>query len=451
MSDGFCSSSVALFLPIMYLMYSFLFTIGVLLTAPYYLWKRRDELAGRRWRERFGLLPESFQQAARGAIWLHAVSVGETLAVARLACQLQARFPERKIFISSVTPAGRVAGESRIPSLAGRFYLPMDWRGAVRATLERIRPALLVIVETELWPNLLRASHEFGARIILINARLSTRSFRRYRLLRPFMRRVLEHVDMICAQSEADADRFRLLGAPPERIALSGNLKFDSEPPRSAAFPRLLAKAVATAGRGPILIAASTMPGEEPIVLKAWSKARAKYPKALLILAPRHPARFDEVAQILTASGHSTLRRTLLAATDRETLSQVTAPEVLLLDSIGELAGVLELAEVVFIGGSLFRTGGHNILEAAYWAKPVIFGPHMENFQDIARLFLDAEACVQVRDGNELAQTLLNLLGDRAAAVRLGERAKRLLAKQTGATARVLEQIQCLLEEPVKP
>jgi 3-deoxy-D-manno-octulosonic-acid transferase len=433
----------------MYLIYSFLFTLGAVLTAPYYLWKRRDELAGKRWRERFGTLPDSFRQEERGAIWLHAVSVGETLAVARLTREMQASFPSRKIFMSSVTPAGRAAGEGRIPWVAGRFYLPMDWRRAVRSTLDRIRPSLLVIVETELWPNLLRAAHESGARVMLINARLSRRSFRRYRLLRPLMRRVLEDVDLICAQSEGDAQRFRQLGAAPERVLLSGNLKFDSEPPRAALFPQLLEKAAAAAGRAPILIAASTMAGEEAIVLEAWSKLQAGYPKALLILAPRHPARFDEVAQLLSAGGRSFVRRSHLAAQDPENLSPVATPEVLLLDSIGELAGALELADVVFMGGSLVPTGGHNILEPAYWAKPVVFGPHMENFQDIARLFLEAQACIQVQDGSELAASLLRLLGDRDMARQLGERGKQVLARHAGATARVLEQIQRLLEAPV--
>jgi 3-deoxy-D-manno-octulosonic-acid transferase len=330
--------------------------------------------------------------------------------------------------------------------VAGRFYLPLDWRGAVGAALERIQPSLLVIVETELWPNLLRAAREFGARIILINARLSTRSFRRYRLLRPLMRRVLEYVNVICAQTEADAERFLRLGAAPERILLSGNLKFDSEPPRLAAFPGLLAKAVGVKGRSPIMIAASTMPGEEPIVLQAWSKLRAQYPKALLVLAPRHPVRFDEVTQILAHSGRSFARRTHLASQEPELSSQMAAPEVLLLDTIGELAGILELADVVFMGGSLVPTGGHNILEAAYWAKPVVFGPHMENFRDIAQLFLEANACVQVQDGAGLADSVLKLFGDRAAAQRLGERGRRVLEKQTGATARVLAQIQRLLE-----
>jgi 3-deoxy-D-manno-octulosonic-acid transferase len=429
----------------MYLIYSFLFTLGVLLTAPYYLWKRRDELAGGRWQERFGLLPESFQQAEQGAIWIHAVSVGETLAVVRLALELQQVFSGRKIFLSSVTPAGRAAGESRLPAVAGRFYLPLDWRASVRAALKRIQPSLLVIVETEIWPNLLRAAHEFGARIILVNARLSPRSFRRYCLVRSLMRRVLEYIDVICAQTEADAARFRDLGAPPERLVLAGNLKFDAEAPRVGAFPHLLGKAATITGRGPVMIAASTMPGEEPMVLEAWGKVRAHYTKALLILAPRHPARFAEVAQILTNSGCSYTRRAQLASQEAEVSKQVAADEVLLLDSIGELAGILELGDVVFMGGSLVPTGGHNILEAAFWAKPVVFGPHMENFQDIARLFLEANACVQVQDAEELAESVLKLFGDRAAAKQLGERGKQVLERQTGATARVLEQIQRLL------
>jgi 3-deoxy-D-manno-octulosonic-acid transferase len=433
----------------MYLIYSFLVTLGVLVTAPYYLWKRREVLAGKRWRERFGLLPESFQQAERGAIWIHAVSVGETLAVVGLAIELQRAFPGRKIFLSSVTPAGRSAGESRLPSIVGRFYLPMDWQGAVRAVLERIQPSLLVIVETELWPNLLRASHDFGARIMLVNARLSTRSYQRYSLVRRFMRRVLQHVDVICAQTETDVERFRHLGAAPERVVLSGNLKFDSEPPRLGAFPRLLEKAAGVTGRSPIMIAASTMPGEEPIVLKAWSKVRARYPKALLILAPRHPARFDEVVQILADSGCSYARRTDLASQEPEISSQVAAPEVLLLDTIGELAGILELADVVFMGGSLVPTGGHNILEGAYWAKPVVFGSHMENFRDIAQLFLQAGACVQVRDAQELAESVLKLFGDGAIRRQLGERAKQILESEKGATARVLDQIQRLLAAPL--
>jgi 3-deoxy-D-manno-octulosonic-acid transferase len=185
------------------------------------------------------------------------------------------------------------------------------------------------------------------------------------------------------------------------------------------------------------------------MVLEAWSKVRAHYPGALLILAPRHPARFDEVARILSAGGHSFVRRTRLASPDAAEVSRMAVSEVLLLDSIGELAGVLELADVVFMGGSLVPTGGHNILEAACWAKPVLFGPHMENFRDIARFFLDAQACLQVRDGNELATSVMRLFADPTAARELGERGRQVLAQHAGATARVLQQIQRLLEAPV--
>jgi len=433
----------------MYLVYSLLVTLGVILTAPYYLWRRRsDPTSAGRWRERFGFLPESFQQQEQQAIWVHAVSVGETLAVVGLVREIQRLFPERKVFISHVTPTGRAAGESRLPSLAGRFYLPLDWRWAVEAAFDRLRPALLVIVETELWPNLLRAAHDSGARVILVNARLSPRSFRRYRLARPFLRRVLGPVDRICAQTLADAERFRALGARSDAVVLAGNLKFDSQPPQLGEFARLIQEALARARRGPVVVAASTVPGEEPLVLRAWAQIKARHPSALLILAPRHPPRFDEVARLLTEARCSFLRRTSLsrgAGGEDALAAQLSAPEVLLLDTIGELAGIFELADAVFMGGSLVPAGGHNLLEPAYWSKPALFGPHMENFRDIAQLFLEAQAGLQVRDADELARAMLELLEDEAARRQMGERAKQVLERESGATRRVLVHIRELL------
>jgi 3-deoxy-D-manno-octulosonic-acid transferase len=427
----------------MYLIYSVLVTLGVILTAPYYLWRRwSDPAYAGGWRERFGFLPESFQQQERQAIWVHAVSVGETLAVAGLVGEIQRCFPERKIFLSHVTPAGREAGESRMPGVAGRFYLPLDWRWAVRAAIDRIRPALLVIVETELWPNLLRSAHDSGARIILVNARVSTRSFPRYRLVKPFMRRVLSNVDRICAQTPADAERFRALGARSEVVVLSGNLKFDSQPPELGELVRGLARALGRARRGPVLVAASTMPGEEPAVLQAWTQIKARYPAALLILAPRHPARFDEVARILTAAPLPFLRRTSLEIGDEALAGQLSTPEILLLDTIGELGGIFELADIVFMGGSLVPTGGHNLLEPAYWSKPIVFGPHMENFKDLAQLFLEAQAALQVSDAGELARAACKLLDDETARRQMGERAKQVLEREAGATQRVLGYIR---------
>jgi 3-deoxy-D-manno-octulosonic-acid transferase len=431
----------------MFLIYSLLFTLGVALTAPYYLWRLRGKIvSGAGWRERFGFLPSRFEQSKPGAIWVHAVSVGETLAVAGLVREIQRLYPERKIFLSHVTPAGRELGESRLPALAGRFYLPLDWASAARRAFSRLRPALLLIVETELWPNLLRVARESGARVILVNARLSDRSFRRYRLIRPLMRRVLDNVNCLCAQTERDAERFRALGARAERVVVTGNMKFDAAPPQLGELPDVLAKALQHVQRTPTMVAASTMPGEEPLLLPTWREIRRRHPAALLILAPRHPARFETVAQWLAGEGVNFVRRTALATEDQKLASQIAPVEVLLLDTIGELAGVFELADVVFMGGSLVPTGGHNLLEPAYWAKPIVFGPHMENFRDIAQLFLQAGAALQVSNPRELTLRTLELLEQSERARRLGEAAREVLEKQTGATERVLAHVKAGLE-----
>ncbi len=435
----------------MYLVYSVLFSLGVVLAAPYYLWRLRGKItSGAGWRERFGFLPASFQQTERGAVWVHAVSVGETLAVAGLVREVQRRFPERNVFLSHVTPAGREAGAARLPDLAGRFYLPLDWSFCVRRAIRKIRPAMLLIVETELWPNLLRAARESGARVVLVNARLSDRSFRRYGLVRPFMRRVLENVDRICAQSATDAGRFVALGARPERVTAAGNLKFDAVPPRAGEFADVLGMALQRAQRGPVVVAASTMPGEEQLLLPAWAEIRGRHPQALLILAPRHPNRFGAVAQLLAQAKLPFVHRTSLETDAGKLADQLASPEVLLLDTIGELAGIFALADVVFMGGSLVPTGGHNVLEAAYWAKPIVVGPHMHNFRDIAQLFLRARAAIQVPDTQGLARSILELLGDDARRRQLGEAAKRVLEQESGATRRVLEHIAELLEPGVQ-
>jgi 3-deoxy-D-manno-octulosonic-acid transferase len=427
----------------MYLVYSTLFTLGAILSAPFYLWRKGKNLQRGHWRERFGLIP--FHEPRPGAIWVHAVSVGETVAVAGLVQKVQRAFPERKIFLSHVTPAGREAGQARLPAVAGRFYAPLDWRWTVRRTLERIRPALLVVVETELWPNLLRAAQQAGARVALVNARLSRRSLRGYRLARPFMRRVLADVDAICAQSEADAERFRELGARPERVRMVGNLKFDAQPPQLGEFARALKTALRRAERGPVLVAASTMPGEEPLILEAWDLIRARYGKALLILAPRHPARFDEVARQLARAGRGFTRRTSLKVEHQEVFAPLACTEILLLDTISELAGLFELADLVFVGGSLVPTGGHNLLEPAYWSKAITFGPHMENFRDTANLFLEAGAAIQIRTPEELAHTAW-LLENSEARRRLGASARQVLEQNSGATARTLDCLRELLD-----
>jgi 3-deoxy-D-manno-octulosonic-acid transferase len=427
----------------MYLIYSMLFSVGAILTAPFYWWRKGRSQKRGYWVERFGNIP--YQETSPGAIWVHAVSLGETLAVAGLVKEMQRTFPGRKIYLSHVTPAGRSAGESRLPSIAGRFYLPLDWRWAARKALARIKPSLLVIVETELWPNLLRAAQEAGARVVIVNARMSRRSLRGYRLARPFVRRVLANVDAIYAQTEEDAERFRQIGAQPERVRMVGNLKFDAQPPQLGEFARALRAALRQAQRGPVLVAASTMPGEEPLVLQAWDLIQARYPKALLILAPRHPARFEEVSQDLARAQRGFARRTTLQMEEKALLRQLASTAILFLDTIGELAGIFELADMVFIGGSLVPTGGHNLLEPAYWSKVIAFGPHMENFRDIAKLFLDAGAAIEISNPEELAHATW-LLENKEARERLGASARQVLEQNSGATARTIDGLRKYLD-----
>ncbi|MBI1941442.1 MAG: 3-deoxy-D-manno-octulosonic acid transferase [Acidobacteria bacterium] len=433
--------------PALFLIYSLLFSLGVILTAPYYLWRLRGKIiSGAGWKERFGYLPASFRQEQRSAIWVHAVSVGETLAVAGLVRALGERYPERKIFLSHVTPAGREASENRIPVAAGRFFLPLDWAFAVRRALDCLRPSLLLIVETELWPNLTRAAQASGARVVVVNARISDRSYPRYKLACSFMRRVLENVDQVFAQSPRDTERFLSLGAKPERVLVTGNLKFDASPPQSGELANHLEGGLRLAERGPIFVAASTMPGEESLLVPVWSQIRRHAPRALMILAPRHPARFDAVSQLLARQGVAFVRRTELEMDQEKMASQLAVPEVLILDSIGELAGIFAVANVVFMGGSLVPTGGHNLLEAAFWNKPILFGPHMQNFRDMAELFLRSGAAVQIRDHQELARSVIELIENPDRCRQLGEAARNLLEQESGATRRILDHLNDWLE-----
>jgi 3-deoxy-D-manno-octulosonic-acid transferase len=434
--------------PVMYLLYSLLFSAGLFLTAPYYLWRHRGQLRRHAWRERLGFLPFAANPGGPGAIWVHCVSVGETLSAVPLVQELRRAFPGRQLFMSHVTPAGRDAGEERLPGVAARFYLPFDWAWTVRRAIKTIRPALLVIVETEIWPNLLRATREDGCRVAIVNARISDRSLPRYLWVQSFMRKILNGVDRFCVQSDADAERFRQLGAPPDRIVVTGNLKFDARPPQANPWALQLKETLARLGRGPVWVAASTMPGEEPLLLDAWRAVRHRHPSALMVLAPRHPARFDQVARLLADSGIKVIRRTSLRM---EEPREIESAEVLLLDTMGELAGMFELADVVFMGGTLVATGGHNLIEPAFSGKPIVFGPHMENFRDVAARFLEAGSALQIPNAEALAPALLGLLGNPSEGRNLGARARQVLEQQRGATERTLDQLRPWLEAAPAP
>ena len=433
----------------MFLIYSLLFTLGLVVMGPYYLWRRRARFSREELRERFGFLPARMAQDSAGAVWVHAVSVGETLAVAKLIGDVARRYPEKKIFLSHVTPAGREAGERRAPNVAGRFYLPFDWAWSVRRTVGTIRPGVLLVAETELWPNLLRLAKASGARVGLVNARISDRSFRRYRIFRSLFGRILDSVDCVCAQTSRDAERFEANGMKAERVVVTGNLKFDAAPARESELADVLRAAFQAAGRGPVLIAASTMTGEENRVMDAWRIVRMKFPDALLILAPRHPVRFDGVARTVAAAGSTLVRRSELGPLAEEQPAELESADIFLLDSIGELAGLFPVADVVFVGGSLVPTGGHNLLEPAFSSKPILFGPHMANFRDVAELFLSEEAAIQAPDAEALGRNVVELFSDAPRRNALGGRARWLVAQQAGATERTLEQIKPWLDASI--
>jgi len=440
----------------MYLLYSIVLALGLVALTPWLLLRNGPDARYTRFLgERFGgvrpLPPLRCAPGApavgRGAIWIHAVSVGEALAVERLIAELRQRFPQRPVVLSVTTATGRAVAERRINADA-LFYFPLDFRFAVRRTLDAIAPDLVLIAETEIWPNFLREAAARNLPVVFINGRISGHSFARYRLVRRLLQPTLGRVSEFLMQTRTDADRILDLGADPAHVQVAGNLKFDLIPPAQPAFLRALRAALETAGIERVLVAGSTMEGEEAIVIEAYRQMLAHLAapqNVLLVLAPRHPQRFEQAATLLQASGLPWTRRFRLE------LQPPPAGGVLLLDSIGELASVYQLAAAAFIGGSLTPHGGHNILEPAYWGAPVVFGPHMENFAHIAELFLAQRAALRVSSGLELSRVWRQLLDDPAQRERVGAAGRALLESQRGATGRALDVIQTVIESSATP
>jgi 3-deoxy-D-manno-octulosonic-acid transferase len=385
--------------------------------------------------ERLGFLPATIQTTGSGAIWFHAVSVGEVFSCVELIRVLRAAHPRTRMYVSTTTLAGRDTADQKLEGLAdGVFFTPLDYRSAVRRVLRCLRPAAVVVLETEIWPNLYREAKRAGASLIVVNGRISDRALSRYQRWRWFFRRVLSCVDMIFAQSAEDERRFVIAGARLDHVEVSGNLKYDFTPPSSGIAPSI-AEFLERTKPDKIWIAASTMPpadsadvDEDDLVLKAF--AQVSRPGLLLIIAPRRPERFDVVAEKLKQAGINFVRRT--------NLRTLALPGVLLLDSIGDLAALFERADVVFMGGTLARRGGHNILEPAYFAKPIIVGPHMENFTAIAREFHGAEALENIENGDALGTAVDRLLDDPGM---LGMRARDLAISKRGVVDRIAKEI----------
>lgn len=402
--------------------------------------------------ERLGRLPASVVGTAEGSIWLHAVSVGEVLCSIRLIQRLRQEYPSREIFVSATTLAGKAVAREKLGALVdGIFYAPIDYCFAIRAVLRRLRASVVVILETEIWPNLYREARRSGAALLVVNARISDRALPRYRKLRPLLRSVLAQPDAILAQSQIAAERYLELGAPLQRVRVAGNLKYDFDPAR-AAPPEVVASWIRRLEPQPVWIAASTMPpaaaedvDEDDAVIEAFAALAAAYPRLLLILAPRRPERFPVVAERLERRGIPFLRRSAMTSEQ-----ELALPGVVLLDSIGELNSLFRFADVVFLGGTLASRGGHNLLEPAFFARPVVSGPHFENFPDIAEEFRRAVALVEIRSPEELAGAIARLIDNPAERARLGERSRQLAEARRGATERVLEEVRRLSADVIR-
>jgi 3-deoxy-D-manno-octulosonic-acid transferase len=427
----------------MYFLYSILVLAFSVAVSPWFFYQaiRYRKYIGSL-SQRMGYLPVSFNMDGEQSIWLHAVSVGEVLSARPLVRDLRARYPRHRIFLSTTTMSGQGIARRSVPDADGVFYFPFDLGLFVRRTLDVVRPRLFIMMETEIWPNLLRECRRRGVKSAIVNGRLSQRSYPRYRVARAFMRVVLDNVDSFCVQSEESARRFIDLGANPGRVTVTGSLKFDSldlaPAVQSRTRDRVLRYFRLPASRH-VIVAGSTMKGEESAVLTAFRRVRSGAPNTLLILAPRHVERAADVELLCRQEGFKTARRSELP------IDAEPRVDVVVLDTIGELATLYQLATVAFVGGSLVDTGGHNILEPAVFGKPIVFGPHMSNFAEIAQAFLANIAGVQVRGDRELADVFVALMADPIRRARLGAAARALVEANRGAKDKALAVLTTLL------
>jgi 3-deoxy-D-manno-octulosonic-acid transferase len=420
--------------------YNLAMLAALVLGAPWWLWKMATTHKYREGlMERLGRVPIRLRPA-RPVIWLHAVSVGEVLAVSRLVSELDRAFPGHQLVISTTTRTGQALARERFG--ANRvFYCPLDLPSAVSAYLNVLQPKLFILAETEFWPNLLSGCYRRGIPVAVVNARISDRSWPRYLRLRSLWQPFLSHLSAVLAQSDTDAERLKAIGCSSERVSVAGNLKFDV---RAAWEAEATVQLRALAPGLRFVVAGSTLEGEEAALIEAWPRLLEADPQLVLVLAPRHPERFAAVAALLDHTGISWLKRSDWQASPRQKIQALSPGKIVLLDTIGELASVYSLASVSFVGGSLIPVGGHNPLEPAQFSVPIIMGPHFTNFRAIVDDLL-AHQALRIVTADELASVLVELLQNRPAAVAMGARARRVFEQQAGATERCLQVLQQLM------
>lgn len=422
----------------MYLLYSALLAAAMVLAMPFWLWQMLRQGKYRTgFGERWGRVSQRIlTQPVQPTIWVHAVSVGEVLAVNGLIEKLRTQFPDNRIVVSTTTDTGQKLARQRFGE-QNVFYFPLDFAFAIRPYLKALQPQLVIMAETEFWPNFLWLAHASSARIAVVNARISDNSLPGYRRFKSLLQRVLKHVDLFLTQTEEDKRRLLDIGAPESRVRVSGNLKFDAPEPAEPPILADLKTTLVMERSGPILICGSTVEGEEAMLAPIFAKLFRQNSHAAVLLAPRHPERFDSVAALLEQQHIRFVRRSQWAGGG-------IAGSILLLDTIGELSALYALADVAFVGGSLVPRGGHNILEPARYGAAIVVGEHTENFRDIVELFHKQDA-LQVTNPSSLEKDLLKLMADEPGRIALGQRATQVLHTQTGATERTLSALADLM------
>ena len=425
----------------MFIIYDLIFLLSAVFFIPFYLFKRKFHPGFSR---RLGVLPKDLNLGR--PIWIHAVSVGEAASLRKLLAELRLSYPDKKYVLSTVTPTGNkifkgLAGQDDLVT-----YLPLDIGFIVKKVIDKVNPALFIIAETEIWPNLISYLAKKNIPILTANGRISDSSFGGYRLIKFLSKPILNKINLFCLQSERDAQRLSALGVAQDKIKVTGNMKFDAVILASEQGKGIKNK-LGLAVQDRLLVAASTHPGEEEMILGAYQGLIKKNPHLKLLIAPRHPERASAVSELVEKLGFTAVRISLfnLKPETRDPRTENRDPRtVFILDTIGELINYYAIADIVFVGGSLVQTGGHNILEPAALDKPVIFGPYMFNFRDIADLFLINKAAILVRDTQELREGIESLLGNHSLADSLVRNARKIITENRGATRKNLEQILIL-------
>jgi 3-deoxy-D-manno-octulosonic-acid transferase len=431
------------------LIYSILYSIVLIILLPFQYRKRPKEIRGRWLREKFGSVNLSLQTSKSphppfskggrgGIIWIHAVSVGEVMAVLPFLYKLKEKFPSINLLLSTITDTGQKVAIEKSPSGTKVIYLPFDLKFILNRALKEVKPALFITIETEIWPNLFRTFKNSGIPVIIMNGRISDNSFKGYEKIKFFIKDILKYADLFCMQDSMYAERIKKLGAPEDKVKVMGNFKFDTKPSENIpTWTRLISP--------PIIIAGSTHRGEEEIIIDAYKNLKIYFPELNLIIAPRHPERFREVEELVNKKGLEYIKRSELIS---ELPNFRASGLIVILDAVGELASVYSIADIAIIGGSFIGHGGQNLLEPAYWSKAIICGPHMENFPFIKE-FYDKGAAIEA-DSSTLLEKLKGLLASPESKRNIGIMAGRLFNEKSGAVDRAISLLRLNFPESIE-